>query len=447
MLNHKTHIFLSAFFLSVFSTNAFAESLTSVKHPIFGETLLEEVQKRIPQIRTNELKNLLKEHPETVLIDVRNTDELTVHHGWIDSPYNYHIPRGWIEYFAPQSIPNADTPIVVYCGTGKRSPFATETLIKMGYSNVTNYLDGFIEWRNNGLPVETDDNAPLSFLHSKPQHITANVWSAIGATAPPTYKNSGHNNNLSFIITDEGVVVINAGDNYLLAKALHEEIKSITKQPVKYVVLENSQGHAMLGSNYWQEQGAKIIAHIDAANEIKNNGKESLDRMKQGRKDKALGTVLTNPDITFKDSYELKLGDEIIQILHLGPTHSFGDVSVWLPKKKLVIAGDIAFHQRLLLVSEDSDTAAWIETWDRFAALDAEIVIPGHGIPTNMAMVTKYTRDYLIYMRSEVEKILDEEYGLAEAYKIDQSAYSHLDTFDELAKQNAGVIFRAMEFE
>jgi len=317
----------------------------------------------------------------------------------------------------------------------------------MGYSNVTNYLDGFIEWRNNGLPVETDDNAPLSFLHSKPQHITANVWSAIGATAPPTYKNSGHNNNLSFIITDEGVVVINAGDNYLLAKALHEEIKSITKQPVKYVVLENSQGHAMLGSNYWQEQGAKIIAHIDAANEIKNNGKESLDRMKQGRKDKALGTVLTNPDITFKDSYELKLGDEIIQILHLGPTHSFGDVSVWLPKKKLVIAGDIAFHQRLLLVSEDSDTAAWIETWDRFAALDAEIVIPGHGIPTNMAMVTKYTRDYLIYMRSEVEKILDEEYGLAEAYKIDQSAYSHLDTFDELAKQNAGVIFRAMEFE
>jgi len=79
MLNHKTHIFLSAFFLSVFSTNAFAESLTSVKHPIFGETLLEEVQKRIPQIRTNELKNLLKEHPGTVLIDVRNTDELTVH--------------------------------------------------------------------------------------------------------------------------------------------------------------------------------------------------------------------------------------------------------------------------------------------------------------------------------------------------------------------------------
>ncbi|MBQ0789249.1 MAG: MBL fold metallo-hydrolase, partial [Cycloclasticus sp.] len=49
-----------------------------------------------------------------------------------------------------------------------------------------------------------------SILFSKPQQVTSNVWSAIGATAPPRYENSGHNNNLSFIITSEGVVVINA---------------------------------------------------------------------------------------------------------------------------------------------------------------------------------------------------------------------------------------------
>ena len=60
------------------------------------------------------------------------------------------------------------------------------------------------------------------------------------ARPPPSYENSGHNNNLSFIITEEGVVVMNAGDNYLLAKTLHEEIKKITDQPVKYVVLENA---------------------------------------------------------------------------------------------------------------------------------------------------------------------------------------------------------------
>ena len=41
--------------------------------------------------------------------------------------------------------------------------------------------------------------------------VIPNVWSAIGATAPPTYENAGHNNNLSFIITGDGVVVVNGG--------------------------------------------------------------------------------------------------------------------------------------------------------------------------------------------------------------------------------------------
>ena len=72
------------------------------------------------------------------------------------------------------------------------------------------------------------DQYPGSVLYSKPVEVIPHVWSAIGATAPPTYENSGHNNNLSFIVTGDGVVVINGGAAYLLAKALHEEIKGIT---------------------------------------------------------------------------------------------------------------------------------------------------------------------------------------------------------------------------
>jgi glyoxylase-like metal-dependent hydrolase (beta-lactamase superfamily II) len=120
---------------------------------------------------------------------------------------------------------------------------------------------------------------------------------------------------------------------------------------------------------------------------------------------------------------------------------------VWLPKKKLVITGDMAFHQRLLPVFEHTDTSAWLETWKKFAALKAEIVVPGHGEPTNMQEVTQYTKGYLVYMRAEIAKIIEKGGDLQDAYKIDQSAYAHLDTFKELAQHNAGQIFRAMEFE
>ena len=72
------------------------------------------------------------------------------------------------------------------------------------------------------------------------------------------------------------MVVINGGAAYVLAKALHEEIKAITDQPVVLVVNENGQGHAVLGNSYWAEQGVKIVMHEEAAHEIEENGDQLL---------------------------------------------------------------------------------------------------------------------------------------------------------------------------
>ncbi len=352
-----------------------------------------------------------------------------------------------MEFRIGEILRSYDQPVVLYCGINQRSPVAAKTLMDMGYSNVSNYADGFFAWRDANLPVDAPDFVPSSMLYRLPQQVTKNIWSAIGATAPPSYENSGHNNNLSFIITEEGVVVMNASDNYLLAKTLHEEIKKITDQPVKYVVLENAQGHAMLGSNYWQEQGAKIVVHRLAAEVIEDHGADVLKQMQNGRRDKSLGTQLVKPDIIFDNEWIIELGGEQIEARYLGPAHGPGDIVLWLPQQELVITGDLAFHERLLPVFEDTDTAGWLETWNNLESLGAKIVIPGHGGPTVISEVRKYTLDYLVYMRQEVAKILEEMGGLEEAYEIDQSAFAQLDTFRELARINADRIFRAMEFE
>ena len=298
-----------------------------------------------------------------------------------------------------------------------------------------------------GDDLYNSDKAPDSMLYDLPQQVIEGVWSAIGATAPFTYANSGHNNNLSFIITSQGVLVVNAGANYLLAKALHDEIKKHTDQAVKYVVLENGQAHAALGTNYWQKQGATVIAHEDAAQEIKENAFSLLERVKRDFKEKADGTIVALPDETFKDKKVIEMGGVRFELLHLGPTHSPGDIIVWLPEKSLVISGDMAFHQRMLPLFEETDTAGWLETWEKFAALQAKYVIPGHGEPTNMEEVTRYTKDYLMYLRSKVGELIENGGTLQDAYNIDQSAYAHLPTSELLIKRNAGQVFQKMEFE
>jgi glyoxylase-like metal-dependent hydrolase (beta-lactamase superfamily II)/rhodanese-related sulfurtransferase len=407
---------------------------------------LESVNKRIVNINTDELNKILDSNPSVVLIDVRSPFELK-YTGTIARGQNVNIVRGWLEFKIGDHVTSKDTPIIVYCGRNLRSPLAANTLETMGYTNVKNYADGFFTWKEEMNPVKVSDHEPDSILYRLPEEITEGVYSAIGAIQPYTYENSNHNNNLSFIVTTDGVLLFNAGGSYLLAKALHEEIKKITNQRVKYVVLENSQGHAILGSNYWKEQGAIIIAHVEADKVIKRRGADIYARSLRVQKDKMLGTKITYPDLTFEEKMNLPMGDTQIELMHLGASHSPDDIQLWLPQQKILISGDTAFNERMLPIFSHTNAAAWIETWDKIEALGPEIVIPGHGTPTDLATVTKFTKDYLVYMRAQVEKVLDDDGGLYEAYNIDQSAYRDWGTYNELHRQNAERIFKQMEFE
>ena len=299
-----------------------------------------------------------------------------------------------------------------------------------------------------GAHEDIADKYPQSDLYNKPVEVIPHIWSAIGATAPPTYDNSGHNNNLSFIVTGEGVVVINGGASARLAQALHSEIKEVTDQPVVLVINENGQGHAMLGNSYWADQGIDILAHDDAIAEIEANGDFELQNMQRYNRDKAEGTRVVVPGIGFQDRYDLTYGDLAIEVLHLGPAHDPGDLQVWIPQWGIVIAGDIAFHERMPPIFEHTCTKCWIETFDGpFAALGATYVIPGHGHPTNMAQVTRYTSAYLKDLRAKVGAHIEAGGDLAGAYYVDQSNWSHVDTFEELATRNAGRVFEEMEWE
>lgn len=289
------------------------------------------------------------------------------------------------------------------------------------------------------------DQYPASILYSKPVEVIPGVWTATGATAPPDYDNSGHNNNLSFIVTGDGVVVINSGASYLLAKSFHEEIRKVTDQPVKCVILENGQGHAALGNGYWVEQKVPILAHAEAAKYFDKTGHESLQRMKRYNKEKSAGTLVVAPTDLFTDKRVIELGAFRIEALWLGNAHSPGDIVVWLPQQRLVISGDLAFHERLLPVGEN--TAEWLATWENFEALKPLYVIPGHGHPTNLDQVRRYTKDYLVHIRTAIGELIEDGGDLQMAYDIDQQTFAHLDTFAELAKINAGKVFEQMEFE
>ncbi len=436
MINKKSII--TALFLSL--------SSATMVNAVEVKDLLQKAQSEINTINTKALIELLKKEPNTALIDVRTRDEINKDGGYIKTNNYTNISRDKLEFLIPEYA-KKDEKIIVSCYDGNRSSLAAKTLKDMGYKNVIWYKDSFRGWEKAGLKTSSLDKYPESLLYNKIEKIADGVYTSIGITAPYWYESTAHNNNLGFVIGKDSVLVWNAGSSYLLAQSFHKEIKKITDKPVKYVVLENSQGHAILGSNYWKEQGATIVAQEIVKEEIEEKGQWVFNRLKKALRDKFDGTKLIMPDKFFKDNMKFDLGEKIVEAKYFGYAHEHSDISLWLPEEKIIFAGDLAFNNRLLPIFEITETQEWLIAWEKFSALDAKIVVPGHGDTTDMATVTKYTKDYLVYLREKIEEILDEDGGLNDAYNIDMSEYKHLDTYKELGRQNIATLFKQMEFE
>jgi glyoxylase-like metal-dependent hydrolase (beta-lactamase superfamily II)/rhodanese-related sulfurtransferase len=413
-----------------------------------ADQLMAKYEKNMNSIDTQGLVKLLKNEPNTKVIDVRIPKDVIKQGGKIKTNRLFSITRDKLEFMIGNILDKPTEKFVIHCYTGNISLLAAQSLKNMGYNNVIWYKDSFKGWKDTGLELRGPDFYPESMLYNKVKKVDEGVYTSIGEMAPGTYENGGQNNNLGLIVGDDAALVWNAGSTYMLAKAFHEEIKQLTDKPVKYVVVENSQSHAIGGMSYWKEQGATVIAHELSAELIHKKEQKQMARGLRKYQDKFLGTKAVPADITFKDTHKIDLGNRIVEARYFGPAHEHDDISLWMPKEKIWFAGDIGFYQRLLPIFEITDTRSWIKILEKdITALAPKTVIPGHGDVTSMDKVHEYTTEYLKYLRKKIEEVLDEDTGLNGAYEIDMSQFEHFDAFDLLGKQNVSRLYKTMEFE
>lgn len=104
------------------------------------------------------------------------------------------------------------------------------------------------------------------------------------------------------------------------------------------------------------------------------------------------GITLRLPDATFEGRLELTVGGKRVELIQVGPAHTKGDVIAYLPDQRVVFTGDILFVGSHPVMWE-GPVANWMAACDRLLALDADVVVPGHGPVTTKAFVQQ-TKDY-----------------------------------------------------
>lgn len=293
-----------------------------------------------------------------------------------------------------------------------------------------------------------------SVLAKKTEHelkivkVTDNVYSLVGSLGNRSKQNLGSNATFGVVVTKDGVVLIDSGATYEGAASIHKLIKTITKKPIKIVINTGGQDHRWLGNDYFEQQGATIIANQRAVADQKNRQQDQFFVLGNllGKK----GIKKTTPVYavqTFNRQYSFSLGGIVFTITHAGAAHTPGDSYVWLPNQKIVFTGDIVYVERMLGVLGFSSSKTWLKAFEAIAALKPQHVIPGHGKPTTLAVAKKDTYDYLIFLRKSVAEFIKVGGGIENIGKLDQSNYSYLKNYDVLKGRNAQQVFQELEFE
>ena len=281
------------------------------------------------------------------------------------------------------------------------------------------------------------------------RQVADGVYAYIGDTGPRSVENEGLNANIGLVVTPAGVVLIDSGATYRSARQIHEAVKRVTPQPVKWVLNTGGQDHRWLGNGYFKEQGAEIIAHADATADMQARGGDQLAGLTATLQDRADGTVPALPTrfISERDS-RLELGGVVFQFEHRNGAHTPGDMMVWLPQKNVLFTGDVVYVNRLLGVIPASNTRNWLATFAVIEALDPKVIVPGHGEVTDVATARADTQAYLLALRGHMKKAVDDGVDMSAAVKsFDTRPFMRLQNAAELMPANASRTYLELERE
>jgi glyoxylase-like metal-dependent hydrolase (beta-lactamase superfamily II) len=277
--------------------------------------------------------------------------------------------------------------------------------------------------------------------------VTDGVWALVGEKAQRSQENLANNATFGAVETASGVVLIDPGGSWKGAQQIHAALRTVTDKPVTHVIDTGGQDHRWLGNGYWKAQGATVIASAAAVADHKSRGSLQMTMLTQLLGPGLAGTEPVYADVVFKERYTLTAGGRTFEIVHPGPAHTPGDSYVWLPEAKTVFAGDIVYVERLLGVLEFSSIKNWPKAFEAVAALEPQHVVPGHGGPTALTRAKAETYDYLVNLRAKMKAHIEAGGDIIGSVAVDQSAFSHIELFDTLARRNAQTAFQQMEWE
>jgi len=290
--------------------------------------------------------------------------------------------------------------------------------------------------------------APTS-VNMEVKKVSEHVYYVEGIPGIAT-DNEGFISNAGFIVTDDGVVIFDSLGTPSLANKLVKKIKTITKQPIKKVVVSHFHADHIYGLQVFEELGAEIIAPFGAQKYIQSEAAASRLEERQFSLEPWVNedTHLVLPDTTVEKSTAFTLGGITFTINYMGKAHSDGDLTMLVEPDKVLFSGDIIFEGRIPFVGS-ADSKKWLDTLTKLETGGLAALVPGHGPASTTPKETiSLTRHYLAHLRKVMGAGIEDFTPFDEVYgEADWSEFKDLPAFAEGNRINAYQVYLSMEAE
>ncbi|MEW5771578.1 MAG: MBL fold metallo-hydrolase [Pseudomonadota bacterium] len=281
----------------------------------------------------------------------------------------------------------------------------------------------------------------------KAEKVVDNVYAIVGPLGQRSADNDGLNANYGFVVTPQGVILIDSGASKVGAEKLAAAIRAVTPQPVRWVVNTGSQDHRWLGNAFFAAQGAEIIALARTAATQDQFAEQHMQMLRGFLGERLQGTLpMPARRVLAGDEARIELGGETLA-LRLTDAHFPGDAWVWLPKRNVLFSGDLVFVDRLLGVLPWSSVKASQKAFHALEALNPQHIVPGHGGVCDLAKARRESGDYEDFLADVIgQAARDMEPMDATLDKYaDLPRFRHLQNYDGLHRANMNRAF--VEFE
>ncbi|MCS5586420.1 MAG: MBL fold metallo-hydrolase [Gammaproteobacteria bacterium] len=281
----------------------------------------------------------------------------------------------------------------------------------------------------------------------KAQKLAKNTYYVPGMSGAAT-EYEGFISNAGFVVTSEGVLVFDALGTPSLAYAMLSEIRKVTDQPIKIVVMSHYHADHLYGLQIFKEAGAQVWAPKGTWDYLDS---ETAETLLDSRRNALFpwvndDTYLVKPDRIIDQDIQFSLGNHKFMINYFGKVHSDGDMSLLSINDQTLYSGDIIFEGRLPFVG-DANIIDWVKTLERMQHTQVDYFVPGHGSASNQPKQTMdLTYRYLKFLLAKLGKAVEEMDQFEEVYEaIDWSEFENETAFDEANRKNAYAVYLFLE--